>query len=310
MTNQDDRFMALAIEQAQIGWDEGGIPIGAALVHDGEVLAVGRNRRVQLGSAIRHGETDCLENAGRLPASVYRSQRAVHHPVPLLHVRRDGAALRHPTDRDRREPNLLDVGGLASQPRRRADGARRATLRGADGTDGRRARRAVGRGHRRGARDEHDREGHDGPGVRDEADRPRLPDDAGATGVTEVAALADRGAARLHGVHADDAGRRLARSLVRVRAAAGRDPRGFGAARCVRRGDGLRRLAHPPHDRDDGALLLRQQRIEARLVPAGRDADRLVRRRRRDDRRPHRAGAGLAGLGDRAGRCSSSCRAH
>lgn len=69
----DRQFLDLAIEQARIGWQEGGIPIGAALVHDGEVLAVGRNRRVQLGSAIRHGETDCIENAGRLPARVYRA---------------------------------------------------------------------------------------------------------------------------------------------------------------------------------------------------------------------------------------------
>lgn len=70
MTDQD--LLQAAIEQARIGRDEGGIPIGAALVVDGEVLAVGRNRRVQHGSAIRHGETDALENAGRLPASVYR----------------------------------------------------------------------------------------------------------------------------------------------------------------------------------------------------------------------------------------------
>jgi cytosine deaminase len=63
--------MRLAVEQARIGRGEGGIPIGAALVVDGEVLGVGRNRRVQLGSAIRHGETDCLENIGRLPASTY-----------------------------------------------------------------------------------------------------------------------------------------------------------------------------------------------------------------------------------------------
>jgi cytosine deaminase len=69
---QDRRFLELAIEQARIGWEEGGIPIGAALVRNGEVLAVGRNRRVQLGSAIRHGETDCIENAGRQPARVYR----------------------------------------------------------------------------------------------------------------------------------------------------------------------------------------------------------------------------------------------
>lgn len=68
----EQTFLDLAIEQARTGWQEGGIPIGAALVHDGEVLAVGRNRRVQMGSAIRHGETDCIENAGRLPARVYR----------------------------------------------------------------------------------------------------------------------------------------------------------------------------------------------------------------------------------------------
>jgi cytosine deaminase len=69
----DRTYLALAIEQARIGRDEGGVPIGAALVaDDGTILAVGRNRRVQQGSAIRHGETDALENAGRLPASVYR----------------------------------------------------------------------------------------------------------------------------------------------------------------------------------------------------------------------------------------------
>lgn len=67
----DQTLLAAAVEQARIGLAEGGIPIGAALVVDGEVLATGRNRRVQMGSAIRHGETDCIENAGRLPASVY-----------------------------------------------------------------------------------------------------------------------------------------------------------------------------------------------------------------------------------------------
>lgn len=73
MVNDDRHHLELAIEQARIGWEEGGVPIGAALVHDGEVLAVGRNRRNQWGSAIRHGETDCIENAGRLPARVYRN---------------------------------------------------------------------------------------------------------------------------------------------------------------------------------------------------------------------------------------------
>src|SRR5215207_7224549 len=72
MTSDDERFLALAIEQARLGRDEGGVPIGAVLVADGRVLGAGHNRRVQLGSAIRHGETDALEVAGRLPASVYR----------------------------------------------------------------------------------------------------------------------------------------------------------------------------------------------------------------------------------------------
>ncbi|WP_114853153.1 nucleoside deaminase [Brachybacterium sp. YJGR34] len=72
-TPEDDRrFLDLAIEQARLSWDEGGVPIGAVLVHDGKVLAAGHNRRVQSGSPILHGETDAIQNAGRLPARVYR----------------------------------------------------------------------------------------------------------------------------------------------------------------------------------------------------------------------------------------------
>jgi creatinine deaminase len=67
----DSRCLDAAIEEARTGLAEGGVPVGAALVVDGEILATGRNRRVQFGSVIRHGETDCLENAGRMPASVY-----------------------------------------------------------------------------------------------------------------------------------------------------------------------------------------------------------------------------------------------
>lgn len=67
----DLAFLEQALDEARTGRAEGGIPIGAALVVDGQAVATGRNRRVQLGSAIRHGETDCLENAGRLPASTY-----------------------------------------------------------------------------------------------------------------------------------------------------------------------------------------------------------------------------------------------
>ena len=70
-TEPDSLYLAAAVRAAKQGLAEGGIPIGAALVVDGGVLATGWNKRVQLGSAIRHGETDCLENAGRLPATVY-----------------------------------------------------------------------------------------------------------------------------------------------------------------------------------------------------------------------------------------------
>ena len=68
----DEEMLAIAMGEARLGRDEGGVPIGAALIVDGEVVGAGHNRRVQQGSAIRHGETDALENAGRLPASAYR----------------------------------------------------------------------------------------------------------------------------------------------------------------------------------------------------------------------------------------------
>lgn len=67
-----DDFMRAAIEQAEKGLAEGGIPIGSVLVHEGRIIGRGHNRRVQQGSAILHGEMDALENAGRHPAKVYR----------------------------------------------------------------------------------------------------------------------------------------------------------------------------------------------------------------------------------------------
>ncbi|HIW91609.1 MAG TPA: nucleoside deaminase [Candidatus Corynebacterium avicola] len=70
---EDRKFLDLAIEQAKKSWDEGGVPIGAVLVHDGEVLAAGHNQRFQKGSPILHGETDAIQNAGRQPAEVYRN---------------------------------------------------------------------------------------------------------------------------------------------------------------------------------------------------------------------------------------------
>jgi len=65
--------IAAAIEQARLGADEGGIPIGAAIVVDGEVVGRGRNRRVQQDSMVLHAEMDALENAGRIGAAALHS---------------------------------------------------------------------------------------------------------------------------------------------------------------------------------------------------------------------------------------------
>jgi creatinine deaminase len=67
-----DAFLDAAIAEAERGLAEGGIPIGAVLVHRGVIIGRGHNRRVQQGSAVLHGEMDALERAGRHPASVYR----------------------------------------------------------------------------------------------------------------------------------------------------------------------------------------------------------------------------------------------
>src|SRR6185503_7292412 len=67
-----DPFLKAALEEARQGLVEGGIPIGSVLVLDGKIIGRGHNQRVQKGSVIHHAEMNCLENAGRLPASIYR----------------------------------------------------------------------------------------------------------------------------------------------------------------------------------------------------------------------------------------------
>ena len=67
-----DPFLKAALEEARQGLAEGGIPIGSVLVLDGKIIGRGHNQRVQKGSVIHHAEMNCLENAGRLKASVYR----------------------------------------------------------------------------------------------------------------------------------------------------------------------------------------------------------------------------------------------
>ena len=68
-----DSFLRAAIDEARKGLAEGGIPIGSVIVHNGQIIGRGHNRRVQQGSAILHGEMDALEQAGRQPASIYKA---------------------------------------------------------------------------------------------------------------------------------------------------------------------------------------------------------------------------------------------
>lgn len=66
-SDDDRRFMRLAYEEAETGYREGGVPVGAVMVEGGVVVGRGHNRRVQDGNPVSHGETDCMKNAGRRP---------------------------------------------------------------------------------------------------------------------------------------------------------------------------------------------------------------------------------------------------
>jgi cytosine/creatinine deaminase len=68
----EDPFLQAALEEARKGLAVGGIPIGSVLVHQAKIIGRGHNQRVQHGSVIHHAEMNCLENAGRLKAAVYR----------------------------------------------------------------------------------------------------------------------------------------------------------------------------------------------------------------------------------------------
>jgi len=61
----DDEMMALARQQARVSLDAGGVPVGAVLAANGQVVAAGHNERVQRGDPVAHGEISCLRNAGR-----------------------------------------------------------------------------------------------------------------------------------------------------------------------------------------------------------------------------------------------------
>ena len=65
LTDTDRRMLRIAYEEARAGFDEGGCPIGSVLARGGRAIARGRNRRVQEGDPIAHGEMDALRKAGR-----------------------------------------------------------------------------------------------------------------------------------------------------------------------------------------------------------------------------------------------------
>ena len=68
----EDPFLRAALDEAVLGYHEGGVPIGSVLVHEGQIIGRGRNRRVQDGNPILHAEMTCFQNAGRLPSSIYQ----------------------------------------------------------------------------------------------------------------------------------------------------------------------------------------------------------------------------------------------
>jgi creatinine deaminase len=67
-----DSYLSEAITEAKKGLAEGGIPIGSVIVHNGNILGRGHNRRIQKGSVVLHGEMDALENAGRQVCALLR----------------------------------------------------------------------------------------------------------------------------------------------------------------------------------------------------------------------------------------------
>ena len=65
LTETDEKFLKIAYQEAKAGFDEGGCPIGSVLAKGDQLIAQGRNQRVQGGDPIAHGEMDCLRKAGR-----------------------------------------------------------------------------------------------------------------------------------------------------------------------------------------------------------------------------------------------------
>ena len=145
----DEELLAAAIEQAEIGLAEGGIPIGAVLAVDGEVVGAGHNQRVQLGSAIRHGETDALEQAGSVAGRDLRRSTMYTTLSPCNMC--TGAILLYGIPRVVIGENRTFLGAedLLRAQRRRGGQPRLAALRRVDDDVHRRAPQPLAGGHRR-----------------------------------------------------------------------------------------------------------------------------------------------------------------
>ena len=82
-TPADGDIMERALAQARASLEAGGVPVGAVLAQDGQVIAVGHNERVQLGDPVAHGEISALRNAGRRATYAGTSMYTTLSPCPM-----------------------------------------------------------------------------------------------------------------------------------------------------------------------------------------------------------------------------------
>ena len=62
-TQLDEQFMTKAINAAKVAEENGDVPIGAVIVHDGNIIAKGWNQREQLQDPTAHAEIIALTQA-------------------------------------------------------------------------------------------------------------------------------------------------------------------------------------------------------------------------------------------------------
>lgn len=63
--NQHEPFMRIALEQARLAAQEGEIPVGACIVREGMVIALGRNSRERCRDPLGHAEINAIREAAQ-----------------------------------------------------------------------------------------------------------------------------------------------------------------------------------------------------------------------------------------------------